>query len=114
MKHKSKVLSKDVVEKDNIPGSPTCIFVEADPDLRPVLDYTGAGVEQSYADSRARMNNLPVHGLRVHDADTPKRLKATMSKKGTPTRWLLEHQRLSSPSETLVMSGHGRGVGVQP
>jgi hypothetical protein len=85
MKHKSKVLPKDVVEKENIPGSPTCIFVEADPDLRPVLDYTGAGVEQSYADSRARMSNLPIHGLRVHDADTPKRLKATLAKKGRST-----------------------------
>jgi hypothetical protein len=36
MKHKSVVGPSDEVETENIPGTPTCIFVEADPNLRPV------------------------------------------------------------------------------
>jgi hypothetical protein len=31
-----------------------------------------------------RMSELPIHGLRVHDADTPARLKAAMAKDGAP------------------------------
>jgi hypothetical protein len=49
-----------------------------------VLDYSAKGAEQSYTDSRMRMSELPIHGLRVHDADTPARLKAAMAKDGAP------------------------------
>eukprot|EP00959_Pyramimonas_sp_CCMP1952_P234699 4903810-Pyramimonas_sp.AAC.3 len=44
MKNVSDVKEEDKIEFGNVPGTPGCIFVEADLNLRPVLDYTGAGM----------------------------------------------------------------------
>jgi hypothetical protein len=44
MKNMSDVKRGDVIEHGNIPGTPGCIFVEADLNLRPVLDYTAIGM----------------------------------------------------------------------
>mmetsp|Transcript_31128 Transcript_31128/g.43144 ORF Transcript_31128/g.43144 Transcript_31128/m.43144 type:complete len:384 (-) Transcript_31128:370-1521(-) len=78
MKDKSDVKNSDVIEEGNIPGTSSCIFVEADMNQRPVLDYTAKGVRQSYEDSSRRVGSPPIYGLRVHDADEKWRLDQVM------------------------------------
>jgi len=78
MKNMSDVKRGDVIEHGNIPGTPGCIFVEADLNLRPVLDYTAIGMHLSYGDSKKRIG-LDIHGLRIHDADDAERLAQTLA-----------------------------------
>uniref|UniRef100_A0A7S0N6H5 NADP-dependent oxidoreductase domain-containing protein n=1 Tax=Pyramimonas obovata TaxID=1411642 RepID=A0A7S0N6H5_9CHLO len=89
MKHVSDVKKEDTLEIGNIPGTPGCIFVEADLNLRPVLDYTGSGMRQSYEDSKARIG-LDIYGLRIHDADEEDRLAQTLAKPGGGVEGMVE------------------------
>ena len=63
MKDVSEVKKEDSIEFGNIPGTPGCIFVEADLNLRPTLDYTASGMR------RVRANHLTVL-VDVIDDDT--------------------------------------------
>lgn len=67
------------IEESNRPGSAACVFPGADPSVVPVLDYSAAGMAQSYRDSRARLQGYRIFGLRVHDCDSPARLQALTS-----------------------------------
>jgi len=53
-----------------------CVFAGADTQQTPVFDYSARGFELSWRDSLRRLGVPRVHGLRVHDCDTPERLAA--------------------------------------
>lgn len=59
------------VDHDNVPGSINCIFPDAIRGVVPVLDYTGDGISRSYIESLKRTGLLELHGLRIHDCESP-------------------------------------------
>mmetsp|Transcript_7829 Transcript_7829/g.22234 ORF Transcript_7829/g.22234 Transcript_7829/m.22234 type:complete len:403 (-) Transcript_7829:40-1248(-) len=73
---------QDRVERENMRNSPACIFPATDPDLAPLLDYSGAGVYKSLRESLVRLRVSRVHGLRLHDCEQPSRFEAAMAAGG--------------------------------
>lgn len=59
------------VDHCNIPGSRSCIFPDAIRDIVPIFDYTGGGIVQSHFDSLKRIGLKCLHGLRIHDCESP-------------------------------------------
>ena len=87
IKLKTKVnKGKDEVEEANLAGAPTCLFPDTPTDRAPVLDYTAKGVVTSHADSLRRLSlggvKVELHGIRLHDAETPSRIDDTLKAGG--------------------------------
>ena len=69
VKHRRDITKMDRVEFGNVLGHEDCVFPENDPDSRPTLNYTAAGIEQSLRDSLHRIGVESIYGIRVHDCE---------------------------------------------
>ena len=68
--------STEGLEVDASNTGTACVFAGADTQQTPVFDFSARGFELSWQDSLRRLDVPRVHGLRVHDCDTPERLAA--------------------------------------
>ena len=73
------IAAEHSIDYSNVPGSRNCIFPDTPKNIIPVFDYSSMGITKSHADSLERMGLKSIHGLRLHDCESPSSIKEALA-----------------------------------
>lgn len=73
------IAAEHSIDYSNVPGSSNCLFPDTPKNIIPVFDYSSIGITKSHADSLRRMEMRSIHGLRLHDCESPPSIKEALA-----------------------------------
>ena len=73
------IAAEHSIDYSNVPGSSNCLFPDTPKNIIPVFDYSSMGITKSHADSLRRMEMRSIHGLRLHDCESPPSIKEALA-----------------------------------